>query len=329
MTNKARWTVLGVVVLVITINLTIAGATRVLSSGQGSELGSMTIPYTGRLSDETGQPVADGAYDFAFALYDAAKGGDPLWSERQEGVMLEEGTFFASLGSVNPISGEVLDSGAHWLAVGVRGPEESDFAALTPRQRLRVATPTVLTRMAAPAAGHPCPHDHFGETWEGSASYGLWVENTAPDGWGVYGATSSANGAGVVAYNEVVSGTALSIAQGAIEVKGAGLDTDTPVFKHEVRTTGAGANICSAYGQYYSTVVDHPLINGNPDAILIVTPNYGLASSFHVGPAKGPYAVYYDDHNQCGFGDDKWVIYNNDSTTLNDGQVFNVLVVVP
>jgi hypothetical protein len=39
--------------------------------------------------------------------------------------------------------------------------------------------------------------------------------------------------------------------------------------------------------------------------------------------------VYYDDLDQCGFGAGKWVIYAYDGTYLNDGQMFNVLVVIP
>jgi hypothetical protein len=127
------------------------------------------------------------------------------------------------------------------------------------------------------------------------------------------------------------AGTALTIANGGIKVSGAGQGTNTPVFIHKVNTDPTYGNLCikGLWQQYYSTVIDHPLLNGNPGAMLFVTPNYGLASSDHVGPAPDPYAVYYDDRNQCGFGADKWVIYNWAGTTLNDGQLFNVMVVLP
>jgi hypothetical protein len=127
------------------------------------------------------------------------------------------------------------------------------------------------------------------------------------------------------------AGTALTLANGGIRVSGAGEGTNTPVFIHKVKTTDPGGNLCikGSWQQYYSTVIDHPLLNGNPDAILFVTPNYGLASSGHIGPASDPYAVYYDDIDQCGFGVGKWVVYNWAGTTLNDGQLFNVMVVLP
>lgn len=177
----------------------------------------VTIPYPGRLSDEAGQPVADGAYDLTFALYDAETGGKPLWSEVQERVTVKGGAFVVSLGSINPIPSEVLDGstgltasgGARWLAVGVRGPGESGFTALTPRQRLSAVSPATPASPAAPANGAACPHDHFGENWVGSGTgltlestddvgvhvssageYGVWVQSAGADGVAV-GATGA------------------------------------------------------------------------------------------------------------------------------------------
>jgi hypothetical protein len=132
--------------------------------------GGTTIPYAGRLDNGAGQPVAEGAYDFTFALYAAEAGGEPLWSEVQAGVTVKGGAFSVSLGSVTPIPPALLDGQNLWLAVGVRGPGEAGFTALTPRQRVSAA---------APAANAACPHDHFGELWSGStASDGLWIYNS-------------------------------------------------------------------------------------------------------------------------------------------------------
>jgi hypothetical protein len=292
------------------------------------------IPYAGRLTDEAGGPVSEGAYDFTLALYESETGGEPLWSEVQEGVMVKDGAFVATLGSESTIPVEMVNDSGRWLAVGVRGPGESDFAALSPRQHLSTASPT---SPANPASGSACPHDHFGETWSGTGiglslnlTSGTGLSAHVGSGTGVLGEATGSSGVGVVARNDVVTGTALSISKGALQVNDAGLDTNTPVFIHEVRATGDDANLCTRgyWLQYYSTVVDHPLTNGNPNAILFVTPNYGLASSEHVGPAHAPYGVYFDDRNQCGFGD-RWIIYAYDGTILNDGQMFNVLVVVP
>jgi hypothetical protein len=151
-----------------------------------------TIPYAGRLSDEAGQPVVEGAYDLSFALYAAETGGEPLWSEVQAGVVVRGGGFSVSLGGANPIPPAMLDGQALWLAVGVRGPGEAGFAALIPRQQVSAAAPT---------AGAACPHDHFGEWWSGDsgpAGNGLRVENTRTEGIGVTGvAHNGADATGV------------------------------------------------------------------------------------------------------------------------------------
>jgi hypothetical protein len=134
------------------------------------------IPYAGRLQNGAGQPVADGAYDFTFALYAAETGGEPLWSEMQPGVTVKGGSFSVSLGSVTPIPPPVLDARTLWLAVGVRGPGETGFTALTPRQQVSAAAPAAPPSAAATAA---CPHDHLGELWEGDdPAQGLKIHNT-------------------------------------------------------------------------------------------------------------------------------------------------------
>ena len=132
-----------------------------------------TIPYSGRLRDEAGRPVADGAYDFAFALYPTEAGGEALWSEVQEGVIVRDGAFSISLGRRDPLSLDPWTEGSLWLSVAVRGPQESTYTALAPRQQ--IATASSVT--AAPLADQACPHDHFGEQWYSSGDVGLWVRS--------------------------------------------------------------------------------------------------------------------------------------------------------
>jgi hypothetical protein len=137
------------------------------------------IPYRGRLADASGLPIADGAYDFAFALYEDESGGEPLWSEAQEGVLVTNGAFVAPLGSVQPLVPDVLGGEERWLAVAVRGPGEAGFTALTPRQHLSAALPAAP---ASPTNGAACPHDHWGEDWTGSGQ-GLYLGSS--DGFGL------------------------------------------------------------------------------------------------------------------------------------------------
>ena len=77
------------------------------------------------------------------------------------------------------------------------------------------------------------------------------------------------------------------------------------------------ANISGNY-----TVIDHPLINGNPNAIVFVTPNYnpggggGTHNDHNIG-------IWYNSSRQ------KWAIFNQDGAAMPVNAAFNVLVLVP
>lgn len=137
------------------------------ASTQQAFPGGVTIPYQGRLEGETGIPAADGAYDFSFALFEGNSGGEALWSEVQEDVPVRDGTFLTDLGRVTGIAEGVMAGGARWLAVGVRGPGESEFVPLSPRLRVDASGPSSLS---APSSDMACPHDHAGEIWISSGS---------------------------------------------------------------------------------------------------------------------------------------------------------------
>jgi hypothetical protein len=147
-----------------------------------------TLPYSGRLSLASGGVVADGSYDFALSLYGAHTGGEALWSETQEGVAVRAGVFNLSLGNLNPIPVTALDGTERWLEIAVRGPGETSFSTLQPRQQLssvQASTPAGTTSLS-------CAHNHFGETWKGTGWYGLEVETTGGNLEGaVYGRTDS------------------------------------------------------------------------------------------------------------------------------------------
>jgi hypothetical protein len=342
------------------------GASKVVAQAPASEGG--TVPYSGRLSNDAGQPVADGAYAFSFALYDAAQDGNLLWSETQTEVAVKSGAFNALLGSATPLPMQARISNG-WLAVSVRGPDEAVFTVLAPRQLIDA---TVASAPSSPAAGAACAHTHFGESWSGNSSgttanAGLMIQDTKNNGAGIYGKAdngnnsagvlgSSTNGAGVwgnssnwtgvIGYStngvgvfattgssssdalQVIgyNGTSPAIRiDGSIHVSDAGIDSDTPVFIHKV-VTGAGGNICPL--QTYATVIDNPITNGKPGAILVVTPNYG-SNTAGVGPANGVPAVFYDAANTCLKGNNKWVIYSLNEAVQVNNSTFNVMVVLP
>ena len=228
------------VMLAVGVGPQMVGSVRALPLSKEPDTTGVTIPYPGQLNYDDGQPVTDGAYDFTFALYDVETGGTLLWSEIQRGVSVWEGAFTTSLGSMNPIPVTAAD-GERWLAVEVRGPGESDFTVLSPRQRLSTIS---LASPASTAADLACPHDHWGETWEGdSSSTVLYVKQSgagagvvvdkglngssntgnALEGWtagigaGVYGYGSSSYGVyGRSSYGNGVYGEALAAGKSGV-----------------------------------------------------------------------------------------------------------------
>lgn len=211
MFNKRTWFI---IVLASIVVLGLGAGPQPVFIVNARSAASTTVPYSGHLGDETGQPVANGAYDLRFELYDAPEGGSLVWSETQAGVAVRGGSFTAWLGSITPLPAAV-QSGEHWLAVGVRGPGEADFTALKPRQAWN-ASP------ASPDNDAACPHDHWAEYWSGSGvglhlvssdDTPLWAETSG--GWagldgrnttgiGVWGESDS--GVGVQGYADEAGG---------------------------------------------------------------------------------------------------------------------------
>jgi len=127
-------------------------------------------------------------------------------------------------------------------------------------------------------------------------------------------------------------------ASGGIRLPGAGdnqpgnpaKQSGTNMFTHHVPTSGP----CGTVGAYASrTAIDHPLTNGKPDAILVITPNFGTNSLANGGgnPVFGnPVAVYYEDTGLGGCPAGRWVIYGiNGAGAMLANQKFNVLVINP
>jgi hypothetical protein len=210
-------------------NPQIRARAQALPPPQGATPLGVTIPYPGRLSDEAGQPVADGLYDLAFALYEAEKSGEPLWMETEEGVTVQGSSFTALLGSTNPITQETLDDSERWLAVAVRGPGEAEFTALTPRQRLSAAS---SVGSVSAASGMTCAHDHWGETWEGAGT-GLMLKDT------VHGGSASLPGfeSGVFGSSTYFDG-----------VRGFSYDDGRGVYGHSIYGTGVRGSSSSSWG---------------------------------------------------------------------------------
>jgi hypothetical protein len=109
-----------------------------------------------------------------------------------------------------------------------------------------------------------------------------------------------------------ITNTALEINQGAIKVTGASIGGSTPVFIHVANASNILSN---------TTRINHPLTNGDPNAILIITANYNPGQTFQ----NHPIGVSYTGTPANGY----WAIFNQDGNPMQIGNAFNVLVVKP
>jgi hypothetical protein len=162
-----------------------------------------------------------------------------------------------------------------------------------------------------------------GEADNGGNAYGVW--GTSQSGYGVVGegcngtgigvwgrSHVSTNGSGVWADGADDHSPALTIGTGGLRVFGAGVGTSTTAF---IQVSSA-TNIFGAF-----TMIINPLCDGDPNAILIVTHSYNPAGTSLNTYHNHPTGVYYDGLN--------WLIYNDDSATMDVNIAFNVLVIKP
>ncbi|MBU0495852.1 MAG: hypothetical protein KKA73_25070 [Chloroflexi bacterium] len=331
-TKRALFTVLAAsaVLLALGIGSQMAGAQPPAPTQHTAELG-VTIPYPGRLDDATGQPVPDGSYDFAFALYDVETDGAPLWTEAQTGVPVQGGAFQALLGSVQAIPPTALSGGDRWLEVAVRGPGEASFTALVPRQQLTAAAPAAPD---SPSAGLACPHDHVGEEWTASipwsnGAFKVLNYSNGPSIWGWNGGNGNglrgyATGTGMGVYGESQNSTGVagrSASGRGVEgysTNGYGVFANS-TNSDSIRVDGAGGN-----GVYVGSASDHGVYvasagwsgvsvgsaavagvwvaSANQDGVLVSTA--GWDGVHVVGPVGG---VYYGSGKK---GDEDFAVLN-------------------
>jgi hypothetical protein len=70
----------------------------------------------------------------------------------------------------------------------------------------------------------------------------------------------------------------------------------------------------------YVTLIDHPATNGNPNAILIISCNYGTTGPYH----NKAISAFYNSTNGG-----KWSVANEDFSAMPIGAKFNILVKKP
>ncbi len=140
MNNKSQVRIVLLVMIGIALTWLMAGQ-RLFAGIEGTGAVPALISFQGLLADGNGDPLADGTYDMAFALYDAASGGTLIWAETQNGVAVSNGFFAVMLGSgicTNgcPLGADDFTSATRYLQTSVdTGSGLVDF----PRQQLASA----------------------------------------------------------------------------------------------------------------------------------------------------------------------------------------------
>jgi hypothetical protein len=92
---------------------------------------STTVSFQGFLTDNAGDPVADGTYNFVFGLWNVPTGGTfPLWTETQNGVQVTNGIYNVQLGSQTAF-GALDFNQSLWLSVSVNTQVQTPRTPLT------------------------------------------------------------------------------------------------------------------------------------------------------------------------------------------------------
>ena len=86
------------------------------------------LSYEGVLTNSSGAPVSDGAYNVTFGIYNAQTGGTALWSESQSATT-KNGLFAILLGSSSSLDLDFNQD--YWLGIRVGSDSE-----MSPRQRI-------------------------------------------------------------------------------------------------------------------------------------------------------------------------------------------------
>ena len=305
-----------------------------------------TFTYQGRLAD--GGSPANGPYDLRFILYDAESGGAQVGATvTKDDVPVANGLFTVDLDfGPNAFRGD-----ARWMEIAVRpGTSTGTYTVLSPRQPVSPA-PYALFAVAAgslkvpltvtgTSAGVPFTTEDLGlvtvnqegtgiaiaglRTTTDSAAYPAVYGYNAGGGAAIQGETTATNGIGVQAFatqgtaGKFVGQTALDL-DGAIKVSGGA----PAAFVHTVNTAGASKNTCADSDKV--TFLDHPLLNGKPDAIVLITPRADVPGGT-TGPADIGVSYRAAASAPCTGVADRWVIYTT-GPDFADGATFNVLVI--
>jgi hypothetical protein len=307
--------------------------------------------YQGRLTD-AGSP-ANGAYDLRFILYDAETGGAQVGSTVEKGdVAVTNGLFSTDL----DFGASAFNGDARWIELAIRpGASTGTYTVLSPRQAV---TPAPYALYAKATGGFQVPLSVTGtstgapatstglltvsqagtgialsgqRTTTDAAQYPAVIGTNAGGGAGVQGESTFATGVGVQGFGNGAIGFGgyftgnvgvKAVGQNGAAAGSAALELDGPLKVSGVNPTAFIHTVSATCNTSSASVIDNPLVNGDPNAILIVTPRG--TSGGYTATAVG--VTYNPSGATCAAGADKWVIFTLDASAITALQ-FNVMVI--
>ncbi len=261
--------------------------------------------YQGYLAE--GNSPAEGPYDFRFALYDAAEGGNQVGDTFLiEDTPVTQGRFAVQL----DFGASAFAGQARWLEVAVRpGSSTENYTSLSPRQALTASPYALHSRNADLLDGQhasafaDAAHNHLGEEWLGisttlvisgtfseAAPLALYNDAVLGDGLRIQYAhddglqVDSAGGAGVYVASAGYDGVQVdSAGDNGVEVNSS---TSDGVYVYSAGGDGVRVGSAENDGMYvYVAAQDGVNVRqaGNPSSMVSSTANNG----FEVEGAQG------------------------------------------
>jgi hypothetical protein len=201
------------------------------------------------------------------------------------------------------------------LAIGAIGAAAANPAPSQARVIVDYKSDDNISRIGAMIA--PAGYQHFGQppanfryglvVWSGFQNIGL--DDLPPTNVGIYTLGTLGLSTGSVSNN----GVGLELRNGMLKVKGAGLNSKTAAYIHHATGANAFANI---------SVLDHPALNGNPNALVFVTPRVTYNGSQNL--VAGSVVVGYGDIPEIG---ERWYIGSMQGGSSITGY-YNILCVL-
>jgi hypothetical protein len=109
-----------------------------------------TVNFSARVVEN--DVALEGAHDFTVKIFDAATGGQELYSEDHQGVQADKGLVFVAIGSDTPLDATVFEGGSAFLEVSIDG------TVMTPR----LAIGSAPFALRASEADHAASADMIG-----------------------------------------------------------------------------------------------------------------------------------------------------------------------